>query len=165
MPLLRQLNAAILRVANWGVIITMAGIAIVIPMEVFGRYVLNQTSVWSAEFAQYAFVWATMLAGAIGLKKGYQVGITSLIESLSPGPAKVVQLLGFAVMLVFLSLMTYYGIEQMMTNTGQVSSSMGLNMSIPYAALPIGFFIMLLITIEQLADFLTANLSGSGKGK
>ena len=31
---------------------------------------------------------------------------------------------------------------------------------VPYAALPIGFFIMLCITVEQLADFLTAKPAG-----
>ena len=38
----------------------------------------------------------------------------------------------------------------------QVSSTIGIPMSIPYLALPIGFLIMFFVTIEQLADFLSA---------
>ena len=63
-------------------------------------------------------------------------------------------------MLVFLSLMTYYGFDQTMMNRNQTSSTVGISMSIPYAALPIGFLMMLLITVEHLADFLTAGSAG-----
>ena len=47
------------------------------------------------KFSQYSLVWASMLGGAVGLKRGYQVGITSLIDSLPPGPAKAVQAAGY----------------------------------------------------------------------
>ena len=154
MQLLHQLNSILLKIASWSVIASMAAIAIIIPYEVFGRYMLGHMSIWSGELSQYALVWASMMGGAVGLKKGYQVGITSLTDSLPPGPAKLVQGAGYAAMLVFLSVMTYYGVDQMLMNTGQVSSSMGISMSIPYAALPAGFFIMFFITVEQMLEFL-----------
>lgn len=157
MQLLHQLNNLLLRLASWGVILSMAAIAIVIPYEVFGRYVLSRMSVWSAEFSQYALVWASMMGGAVGLKKGYQVGITTLTDKLPPVPAKVVQGIGCMVMLVFLALMSIYGIEQTMMNINQASSTIGISMSIPYAALPLGFIIMLFITVEQFLEVLGVN--------
>ena len=152
MQYLRQFNAVMLRVAGWSVMIAMAAIAIIVPYEVFGRYILGSMSMWSNEFSQYSLVWASMLGGAVGLKRGYQVGITSLPDSLSPAGAKVVKAIAFVVVLVFLVLVTYYGFDQMWMNRNQVSSTMGIPMSIPYSALPIGFFIMALVTLEQLVD-------------
>ena len=165
LQLLRQLNHILLAIANFSVIVAMGTIAVVIPYEVFGRYILNHMSIWSAELSQYALVWAPMMGGAVGLKKGYQVGITSLTDSLPPGPARLVQGTGYAIMLIFLSVMTYYGTDQMLMNNGQVSSSMGIRMSIPYAALPVGFFIMFFITLEQLLEFLGARSTASAKGE
>jgi TRAP-type C4-dicarboxylate transport system permease small subunit len=154
MQLLRQFNAIALRVAGWTVMISMAAIAIIIPYEVFGRYVLGEMSMWTNELSQYSLVWASMLGGAVGLKRGYQVGITSLTDSLPPGPCRLVQALAFTLVLVFLAFMTYYGFNQMMMNRFQTSSTMSIPMSIPYSALPIGFALMFFVTIEQLLDLL-----------
>lgn len=160
MQLLRQFNGLLLKLAGWCAMASLAAIALLIPWEVFGRYVLSSMSTWSNEFCQYAVVWATFMGGAVGLKQGMHVGITSLTDSLPPGPCRVVQGTGFVCMLIFLSLLTYYGFEQVIMNIGQSSSTVGISMSIPYAALPIGFFIMLSVTVEQFADFLTVKPMG-----
>ena len=159
MKFLRLLNAVLLKIAGWAVMFSMASIAIIIPYEVFGRYILGNMSSWTSEYSQYALVWASMLGGAVGLKRGYQVGITSLTDALPPGPSKVVQAMSSICVIIFLSLTSWYGVEQMMMNRFQVSSTMGIPMSIPYAALPVGFFVMLLVSIEQFVDL----LSGAGK--
>ena len=154
MRFLKRFNNILLKLAGWSVMFFIASIALIIPYEVFGRYVLGNMEMWANEFSQYALVWASMMGGAVGLKRGYQVGITTLIERLPPAPAKVVQASGYAAMLVFLAFMTYYGMVQTIINQNQTSSTLGISMSIPYAALPVGFFIMFFLTVEQLADFL-----------
>ncbi len=156
MWLLRRFNAVTLKVAGWIVIVAMGAMAIIVPYEVFGRYVLGNMSMWGTEFLQYCLVWASMLGGAVGLKRGYQVGITSLTDSLPPGPSRCVQALSQVCVLVFLAFAAYYGFDQMLMNRSQVSSTIGIPMSIPYAAMPIGFAIMFFVSIEQLVDFLSA---------
>ena len=150
MRALIRFNGILQLVANWGSIVSIGAIAVVIPLEVFKRYVLNNTSSWSAEFSQYMLVWASMLGGAAGLRKGYQVGITSLMEKLKPPQAKILQSVIYVLMLVFLFIMAFFGVIQTIANLNQTSSSMGISMSLPYAAVPLGFFIMLSITFEQL---------------
>jgi TRAP-type C4-dicarboxylate transport system permease small subunit len=143
----------LLKVAGWSVMLSMAAIAVVIPYEVFGRYVLGRMSTWTGEFSQYALVWASMMGGAVGLKRGYQVGITALTDRLAPGSARFLQGIGYLCMLAFFALMTYYGIDQMLMNAHQTSATMGVRMSIPYSALPIGFLVMFFVTLEQWLDF------------
>ncbi|MDR1521109.1 MAG: TRAP transporter small permease [Planctomycetota bacterium] len=163
MWLLRRFNAITLKVASWTVILSMAAMAMVVPYEVFGRYVLGNMSMWGSEFLQYSLVWASMLGGAVGLRRGYQVGITSLTDSLPPGAARFVQAVSHVAMLAFLAFVTYYGFDQVAMNRSQVSSTLGIPMSIPYAALPIGFLIMFFVTMEQLVDFLSAKPTGNEK--
>lgn len=153
---LRVFNALLLKIAGWSVVFFIAAIAVIIPCEVVGRYVLGSMLLWANEFSQFSLVWASMMGAAVGLKRGYQVGITTLINSLPPAPAKLVQAIGYAAMLVFLAFMTYFGMIQTLMNQSQSSSTMGISMSIPYAALPVGFSIMLFLTLEQLLEFLTA---------
>lgn len=157
--LLEMLNMLLLKIATVGVIISMAAIAIIIPYEVFGRYVLNEMATWSGEAATFSLVWATMMGAAVGLRKGYQVGMTSVLEALPANYARLVQGIGYFWSIFFLAIMVYFGFEQASLNYYQTSPGMGIRMAIPYAALPIGFLVMLLLTIEDLLIFL-----GMGKG-
>jgi TRAP-type C4-dicarboxylate transport system permease small subunit len=160
MYILQRLNATLLRFASWGVIIFLAVMAVVIPYEVFGRYVLQKMSAWSGEVATFALVWATMMGAAVGLKKGYQVGMTAVLEKVPPRVARLIQGMGFLFMFFFLAIMIYFGTEQTVANYSQRSSAMQIPMCFPYAALPIGFFLMLLITLEDFLTFLRGQAPG-----
>ncbi|MDR7867322.1 MAG: TRAP transporter small permease [Sporomusaceae bacterium] len=161
MQLLQRINAVLLKVASWGTIFFMAVMAIVIPYEVFGRYVLAMMSTWSGEVATYSLVWATMLGAAVGLRKGYQVGMVAVLEHVPPLVARLLQGVGYLFMFFFLGLMIFYGADQTIANAAQRSPAMQIPMCYPYAALPLGFFLMLLITLE---DFLRFVRPGAGKG-
>lgn len=161
MPLLVKTNGVLLKAAGYLVIFSVAAIAVVVPYEVFCRYVLGSMNTWSTEFCTYSLAWATMLGGAAGLRKGYQVGITTFMDKLSGTPAKILQVVIYLIMLVFLAIMTYYGVVQTMANLRQTSSSMGISMSIPYASMPLGFFIMFMTTLEQLMEALGFSDGGS----
>ena len=154
MNILQRLNSAMLKLASWGTIFFMAVIAIVIPYEVVGRYLLQRMSVWSGEVATYSLVWASMLGAAVGLRKGYQVGMTSVLESVPPKVSRLIQGTGFIFMFFFLGIMIYFGTAQTLANYHQRSPAMQLPMCYPYAALPLGFLIMLFITIEDFLLFL-----------
>jgi TRAP-type C4-dicarboxylate transport system permease small subunit len=153
MRFLQSINALLLKLASWGTIFFMGVIAVVIPYEVFGRYVIKSMSLWSGEVSTYSLAWATMLGGAVGLKKGYQVSMTTVIEMVPPGVGKALKGIGYLFMMFFLMVMTYFGGMQTIINFDQTSPAMGIMMGIPYACLPIGFFVMLMITIEEFLLF------------
>ena len=154
MKYLRAANELLLTVAGWGTIFFMGVISIVIPYEVFGRYVIKSMSIWSGEVSTFSLAWATMLGGAVGLKRGYQVSMTAVLEAVPPSISKVLKGLGILCMLVFLATMTWYGGVQTIINFEQTSPAMGIKMGFPYACMPIGFFIMFMLTVEELLVFL-----------
>lgn len=159
----QRINAVLLKGAGWGTIFFMAVIATVIPYEVFGRYVLARMSTWSGELSTYALVWATMLGGAVGLKKGYQVGMTAVLEAVPPRAVRLIKGLGFIFMFIFLGVMIYFGASQTLDNAAQRSPAMQIPMCYAYAALPIGFSLMLLVTVEDLLVFLRQGRNGEEK--
>jgi TRAP-type C4-dicarboxylate transport system permease small subunit len=156
MKMLHNVNELLLTLASWGTIFFMAVIAIVIPYEVFGRYVLKSMSIWSGEVSTFSLAWASMLGGAVGLKRGYQVSMTAVLEAVPPSISKVLKGAGFLCMLFFLATMTWYGGVQTLINFEQTSPAMGIKMGIPYACMPIGFFIMFMLTMEEVLVFLGA---------
>ncbi|MCG0278171.1 MAG: TRAP transporter small permease [Thermanaeromonas sp.] len=156
MGIITLVNRFFLKLAEAGVVVGMAILAIVIPYEVLGRHVLGNMPPWSAELTTFALVWVSMLGAVIGLKKGYQIGIAFFLEKL-PGPmASIVRLLGFAIMLVFLGVMVFYGTDQALYNLYQVSPAMRIPMAIPYAAIPVGCAMMFTVTLEEMLRSLFA---------
>ncbi len=146
---LSKLNSLLHRCASGITVASMAVIAVVIPYEVFGRYILSAMPVWSGEVSTYALVWASMMGGAAGMKKGYQVSITTLTDRLPDALSRLVIIFSNTVIIIFLCIMVFFGVQQTIVNQNQVSAAMGIPMSIPYAALPAGFMIMLLTCMEE----------------
>ncbi len=160
--MLSKLNALLIRLAEWLTIASLAAVSLVVPWEVFNRYFLGEMAIWATEFDQYCLVCASMMGAAAGLNKGYQVGITSLIDALGPRAARLVQGAVFGLVLFFCGVMTWFGAVQTVENWSQVSSSMGIPMSIPYVFLPLGFGTMFFVTLEQIVDLCTGRLTTTG---
>ena len=163
MGALKRFNQVLVKIGSWGTILFMAVMAVVIPYEVVGRYVFQKMSIWSGEVSTYSLAWASMLGSAVGLKKGYQVSMTSVVESIPPAAARVLKWGAYLFMLFFFAAMFYYGLYQTLYNLRQTSPAMGLVMSIPYAALPAGFFIMFFLTLEEFLTFVDRGEKGEGK--
>ena len=158
-----RFNTLLFQIAEQAVILFMGIIALVIPYEVFGRYVLGDMPMWSGEAATYSLVWVSMMGGAVGLRKGVQVGIGLAYEKLPPQLAAKIRLLGAFVMLLFLSVMIYFGLQQTMDNWRQISPALGIPMAAPYLALPVGFVLMWLFTLEQILVALHDDIRGKNR--
>ena len=161
MRALQRFNEFLVTVGSWGTILFMVVIALVIPYEVIGRYVFQKMSMWSGEVSTYSLVWASMLGGAVGLKKGYMIRMTTVLESVPEKVVKFLKFLSYICALIFFGTMFGYGLFQTLYNAKQTSPAIGLVMSYPYAALPTGFFIMFFLTMEELLTFLGMGQKGS----
>lgn len=160
MRLLQAVNRVLVSFGSWGTILFMAVIGIVIPYEVIGRYVFQKMTIWSGEVSTYSLAWASMLGGAVGLKKGYQVRMDSIVEAVPAGVARVFKFLAYLSALFFFAMMFGFGLFQTIYNWKQTSPAIGLVMSIPYASLPTGFFIMFMLTLEEFLLFLGVGAKG-----
>ena len=160
MRALQRFNEFLVTAGSWGTILFMVVIALVIPYEVIGRYVFQKMSMWSGEVSTYSLVWASMLGGAVGLKKGYMIRMTTVLESVPEKVVKFLKFLSYICALIFFGAMFGYGLFQTLYNAKQTSPAIGLVMSYPYAALPTGFFIMFFLTMEELLTFLGMGKKG-----
>lgn len=149
-------------VGSAGTILFLLVIALVVPYEVLGRYLLQRMTIWSGEVSTFSLVWASMLGGAVGLRKGYAVAVTVLIERLPTPLAKAMRIAALFAALLFFGILFYYGLFQALYNARQFSPALGIPMSLPYAALPVGFFIMFFLTLEELLLALVSDRKEGG---
>jgi TRAP-type C4-dicarboxylate transport system permease small subunit len=82
------------------------------------------------------------------------ISMTAVVELVPPGMAKALRLTSYLFSLFFFALMFFYGFYQTLYNAKQTSPAIGLVMSIPYAALPTGFFILFFFMLEEFLIFL-----------
>jgi C4-dicarboxylate transporter DctQ subunit len=88
------------------------------------------------------------------------VGIRSLIEKAPKILSAAMQIFGYLFMILLFCVLVYFGARQTITNMRQLSPALQIPMGIPYLALPLGFLIMLLFTLEEALGF----LAGLGRG-
>jgi TRAP-type C4-dicarboxylate transport system permease small subunit len=91
------------------------------------------------------------------------ISMDAVLESVPKNVAKLLKLSSYICALIFFGAMFGYGLFQTLYNSKQTSPAMGLMMSYPYAALPTGFFIMFLLTLEELLTLLGLGRKGGAQ--
>jgi TRAP-type C4-dicarboxylate transport system permease small subunit len=118
-------------------IVFVAGMTLVVFLQVVYRYVLVRPLYWSEELARYMFVWLSMFGAALGLQKQGHFGLDLFYKMLSDRWRKragfLIHLLMGALILVIL----VQGIFLVQKTALQDSPAMGIPMSWAYACLPV----------------------------
>jgi len=140
-------------IVTWLVAVILGTMSVVVFSQVIYRYVLESPLPWSEELARYLMVWLVLLGASLGLRSKALIGMEALIN-VFPAPLKrfsVEAVLVFS--LLFLALVMIYGIKLTIMNHAQFSPAMGIPMSLPYAAIPVGALLMianaLVVAIER----------------
>ena len=104
--------------------------------EVFFRYVLNHSLPWSEEVALLLFTWAVLLYGAVGVREGFHVRVSVLVDRL-PARARLwlerLILLGIA---AFGVVMIDAGWDMVERNFNQVAPATRYPLALLYGAVP-----------------------------
>lgn len=148
---LSKVGDALDLVSGWLAIASMVTIGVTIPYEVVARFMLNDPSIWTGEVAGFALAWASMFGGAVGLRRGYQVGMTFIIENkmIPAWIAKLMALLGTAFAVPILATLVWYGVVQLSLTSHVFTAATNIPLAVPYLAIPLGSFFMLWFTFEQ----------------
>lgn len=134
-----------------GTVSLLAMLAVVF-WQVVSRYFLGTSLRWSEEYARYLMLYLSFLGVGAGIKRQKHMGVDFFDAILPPKPKKALKLLAAVVTLVILAVFTYYSGQTALRigRSGQVSPAGGLPMWIPYATIPLGFFMGIIRQIEQI---------------
>ncbi|MEF3048765.1 TRAP transporter small permease [Pseudotabrizicola sp. L79] len=99
---LGQVNAAVLTLGRGLGALCMALMVVIILVQVFWRYVLNNALPWPEEAARFLMIWATGLMAATAFRRGGFVSIELFVRLLPVRAASVLSLILLGLCLVVL---------------------------------------------------------------
>lgn len=156
--------AAVSRIFEVLIAILFFALVVVGGLQVFNRFVLNQSLSWSEEFMVYANVWMVFLAIPVGYNRGTHIGMNLFVKGL-PFKAKAILELSVDILWLILatSIVVYVGVV-MGVASNQNSPAMGLRMDRVYLSLAVGWSYMALLAFRKIAGSLMLLRSGQPAG-
>lgn len=136
----------------------LAGMVVLIGLQVFMRYVMHASLSWSEELARYLFIWATYIGVSYGVRQRAHIRVTAGISWLGLRARLGVDVLTHLIFAAFAVIVIWQGwiMTAKITRFGQTSSSLGVPMGWVYAAPIVGFALVLLrLTQLVVADLKT----------
>lgn len=138
-------------------IVVMAIVMIALGiLQVFTRYVLQNSMVWTEEAMRYIHVWITMIGAVVGFKRGYFVVIGffyDFMKKKSMFIGKIVGGIQAILPILFFITLGYYGLIFALKNLQQSSATINISMGIVYLAIPLCGFLGLGISLSTAIDF------------
>ena len=127
-----------------------AGVTLVMTAQVFYRYVLNDSLLWSEEVSVWLMVWMVFLAAPVLTLHNQHVTVTAMVNAL-PAPVRPC-LVMFAKLLtlIFLIFLVYYGTIAFNGTFHRISPATGFSAKWAKLAMPVGGALMTLACAAAL---------------
>ena len=122
-----------------------------IGTQVIARFVIGAPTVWAEELARFLLIAITMVGAAALIEKNKHISIDIVVALLPPRAKLFVTWLRDAITLTVCGLMAYYGWLLVGIGSRQTSTGLGVRMSLPYTAIPLGAALMALVLVLSRA--------------
>lgn len=118
---------------------------------------------WSVEFAQMLFVWVIFLGSNRALREERHIGVDFFTKKLSLTKQRIIEMIVYAMIILFLGYLTYFGIMLSIENSTRQISNIALSYSFITMAVPIGSILMIITIIGKMKGKLLALKIDSGE--
>ena len=125
-------------------VISLGILVVIVSVQVFCRYVLQNSLDWTEELARYLSIWSVMFGCSYAMKSDAHLQMTVLRSLVGPRLRKAIHAFACLMCLIFCLIMVYAGMESI-TNirwSEQLTPAMQLPAWIIWLAMPIGFGLM-----------------------
>ena len=137
---------------------------VVILLQVFFRFVVQIPFPWSEECARYLMIWMAMFGSVAALRMGRHLGVRVLVDRLPERTYDLIVPLLQLAMIFFLGVIGTQGFDLALANLDQASAAMEIPMLIPYLAIPVGSWMMILDVVADLfQDFFPTSAGSNAK--
>jgi TRAP-type C4-dicarboxylate transport system permease small subunit len=119
-------------------------------LEVVRRYIFGLSYPWAEELVRFMLIWVTFVGGAAAFRTANLVILDLGLQFLSEKQRHILKLFTNTVVLVLLIYVfsNCFSYTTSPVITKQVSTGLGVPMTVPYSAMPIGFGLMILFSLE-----------------
>ncbi len=131
---------------------------VIVAVQVFCRYVLNNSLFWSEELARYLLVWLTFLGASVAYHRNVHPGIDIIYARLPGTIQKTAAIAVHCASIALFGVMIFFGIKFSYFVRLQISPALYLPKWIIFSIIPISGLILLLHSLT----FLLEKLKGKG---
>ena len=128
----------------------LVGIVAVVAIQVFGRYVLNDTPVWAESTALVLILYVTLLGAAVGVRDAGHIGMESLLVLVPERVRNRLEILIYALVATFGAIMAWNGAILAASVAPYKIPTLGLSEAFNQAPLVISGALILLFSIEHV---------------
>lgn len=125
-------------------------IVIASSLQVFTRYIMEDSLLGTEEVARYCFIWATMLGACICVSKFTHASVNLLNDALKGKAKKIHSIIIDAVVFIAAAILIIEGINIVMSTTSQYSSGLGIPIWVVYLSMPVSGFGMAALSLERI---------------
>ena len=148
------LSRSISRFSKWAACLGLLLMTSIIALQVFSRYVLNDSPVWAEQAALLLMIWYVFIAAAAGVREGFHIRIAVIADSLPARPRRVVQLISHALVAGFGIAMAVYGVRLSLATWQHVIPTLGLSRGFAYVPIAISGLLIAGFALEQFSAVL-----------
>jgi TRAP-type C4-dicarboxylate transport system permease small subunit len=109
--LLKSVQAALGRVEELLAMALVAGLLIVVNLQIFARYLFHHPFIWPEEMSRLTLVWMTFIGAAALARIGGDLAVDTFVEMLPHRAKRVALILRDAAMLVVFAIVMFQGVE------------------------------------------------------
>ncbi|QHJ01281.1 TRAP transporter small permease subunit [Xylophilus rhododendri] len=135
-------------------------LTLVLLLCVFGqvllRYLTDAPIAWTEELSRYTFIWLVMLGAAEGSYRAGHFAIDLVTRRLEGRAARGYRAFLAGLEGVAYAVLAYSGAVLLPIVAGQTSITLGVPLTVAYAAIPVGFALMALVSWVRCARYFTA---------
>lgn len=128
----------------------LMAMCVIIPIQVFMRYVMGQSLAWSEELTRYMFVWIIFLGVNLGIKDNTQMKIDVVDVYIKGKPMKILYLIRHLASLVVVVACLISSMILIRNGLRAISPTLRVPMWYAYIAFPIGFVLSILELIRRM---------------
>ena len=142
----------------------LALMSIIIVVQVFFRYVLQNSLQWSEEIARYMFIWLIYIGISYGVKMDKHIAVDAVYSFLPKKVKPFYALIGYVIFLVFAIIVVYYGVlvTANIAGSGQISNGAHVPMQYVYVAPVVGMILTIIRLVQRLVIMGKAIKTGEG---
>ena len=153
---MRRLEQLFVKVNAAVVIACLTGMVLVVGANVALRFSTNHSLSWSDEVARYLMIWMTFLGAGLALRQGGHVAITNVHDVMSTRTQRILRAAIVAILLFFFAYMVQVGWDYMQRAQYQMSPALRLSFRYVYAAMPVGFILLIVHLLIIAKSFIMA---------
>ena len=141
--LVKRLEHAFVWLNGWVLILMLTAMAVIVGYNISLRYLTSHSLPWADEAARYLMIWLTFSGAGLILRTGGHVAITNLQDVIPSTAQKLLRALIVLTLLGFFVFMVQVGWQYAQRMQYQVTPALRLPFSYIYAAMPVGFGLLI----------------------